>query len=151
MEYVVEVVQVDEQLLAVARKRTNITRISKEIRRLSDVVWGFLSAHPNLYTDGHNVAVNYESVDGIDIAVGVQVVQKFGSTEAVVFSSTPAGTAAKTVHFGPYSGLGAAYKAIDSYCQRNKLSLSDISWEVYTEWDEDPKKRRTDIYCLLSD
>lgn len=149
MDYVVEVVQVDEQLLAAARQRTSLERISKEIRGLRDIVWGFLRENPDLHSDGHNVAVNYESGDRIDIAVGVQVEKRFEPTEAVILSATPAGTAVMTTHFGPFSGLGAAYKAIRSYCQRNGLSLADVSWEVYGDWDEDPKKRRTDIYCLL--
>jgi hypothetical protein len=53
-------------------------------------------------------------------------------------------------HFGEYSAMGGAYAALDQWCSANGRRQAEVSWEVYGDWDDDPARRRTDIYKLLS-
>jgi effector-binding domain-containing protein len=111
--------------------------------------WAFLGRNPDLRRDGHNVAVYRNESADISVEVGVQVVRTFDPTDLVVCSATPEGTVATTMHFGPYSELGAAHRAIQSWGRENHRPLAGTSWEVYGDWDDDPAKLRTDILYLL--
>jgi effector-binding domain-containing protein len=64
--------------------------------------------------------------------------------------TTPAGEVATVAHFGEYSDMGGAYAALDQWCTANDRRQAGVNWEVYGDWDDDPAKRRTDVYKLLS-
>jgi hypothetical protein len=49
-----------------------------------------------------------------------------------------------------HPGEAGAYEALDQWCAANGRRQAGVSWEVYGDWDDDPAKRRTDIYKLLS-
>jgi hypothetical protein len=44
--------------------------------------------------------------------------------------------------------MAPAYAAVEAWCATNGRK-SGATWEVYGDWDDDPTKRRTDIYFLL--
>jgi effector-binding domain-containing protein len=81
----------------------------------------------------------------------VQVVSDFESTETVVCSATPAGTVARTAHFGPYNQLGPAHAAVRKWCKQNGRESVAPYWEIYGDWSDDPAKLRTDVLYLLSE
>jgi effector-binding domain-containing protein len=81
--------------------------------------------------------------------VGVEVTQPFIGSDPVYCSSTPAGTAATTEHFGPYDRLGEAHEAICRWCADQGLVLAGPSWEVYGHWTNDPEQLKTAVYYLL--
>ena len=56
---------------------------------------------------------------------------------------------ATTAHYGEYSHMAGAYAALEQWCQDNGRRPAGVNWEVYGDWDDDPAKRRTDIYFLL--
>jgi effector-binding domain-containing protein len=61
----------------------------------------------------------------------------------------PSGKAARTVHVGPYSGLPAAYAALESWIQSNGYEFAGAPWEVYLagpQHENDFSKWRTEIY-----
>jgi len=149
MEYKVEIVNAPEHLIAAARQRTTFKRISEEIGRLLEAPWALISQRPELRTNGHNVATYWDGKGEGSIEVGVQVVTRFEDTETVVCSSTPGGRAAMTTHFGEYSKLLPAHDAVRAWCKQNGHELAGPFWEVYGDWDDDPAKRRTDVFYLL--
>lgn len=63
--------------------------------------------------------------------------------------ATPAGEPATIAHFGAYSAMRPAYEAIEQWCAENQREKLGVSWEVYDDWEDDPAKRRTDIYIGL--
>ena len=79
----------------------------------------------------------------LDIACGVQVA-KGGN------ASTPAGTVATVVYWGPYDRMRPAHGAIHAWARDNNRPLAGPSWEVYGHWSDDPAQLRTDICYLLS-
>ena len=150
MNHPVQVITVAEQLIVAARQRTTLSRVSAEIQRLLDAPWTFLRKNPDLRRDGHNVAIYRNDSGEVSVEVGVQVVRPFDPTEAVVCSSTPAGTVATAAHFGPYSELGDTYRAIQVWCRENRRPLAGVWWEIYGDWSDDPRKLRTDVLYLLA-
>ncbi len=42
-----------------------------------------------------------------------------------------------------------ATAALERWCREAGRRPAGVNWEVYGDWDEDPAKRRTDVYCLL--
>ena len=42
------------------------------------------------------------------------------------------------------------YAALQRWCAASGRQQTGTSWEVYGDWADDPKQRRTDIYLLLA-
>jgi effector-binding domain-containing protein len=99
---------------------------------------------------GHNVVI-YRPAEGGDLFIdaGVEVPDGFTARGGVRPVATPAGEAAATTHYGDYSGLSAAYAALEQWCAASSRRPAGTNWEVYGDWDDDPARRRTDVYFLL--
>jgi effector-binding domain-containing protein len=148
-DYDVTVETVAEQTIAAAAQRTTFRMVSKEIRELLSNPWTFVRQQPGLRTDGHNVAIYWETNGGGCVEVGIQVVRRFDGNAEVVCSATPGGMVARTAHFGPYSELGGAHEAVREWCRRNHRETAPPFWEIYGDWEDDPAKLRTDVLYLL--
>jgi len=151
MEYQVTVSTVERQPIAAARQRTTFGKVAQEIGPLLSHPWALIRATPGLRTDGDNVAIYWEETGGGSIEVGVQVVREIEPTETVVPSATPAGTVARTAHFGPYNQLGPAHEAVRRWCKQNGREMVPPFWEIYGDWSDDPAKLRTDVLYLLGE
>jgi effector-binding domain-containing protein len=53
-------------------------------------------------------------------------------------------------HGGPYSGLGAAHRAVLDWCASQGLQPVGTRWEVYGPHRDDPAEMETQVYWLLS-
>jgi hypothetical protein len=149
MDYRITVDRVERRVIAAAHQKTSFDKISHEIGDLLREPWALIRATPGLRTDGDNVAIYWDESGGGSIEVGVQVVRDFESTETVVCSATPAGTVARTAHFGPYNRLRAAHNAVRAWCRQNQRETALPFWEIYGDWSDDPAKLRTDVLYLL--
>lgn len=147
--YVVTLDRVERRPIAAARQRTTFARIAREIGPLLDHPWSLIRATPGLRTDGDNAAIYWRDSGEGDIEVGVQVTREFAATDTVVCSATPAGTVARTAHFGPYSQLKLAHDALRKWCENNKREFVLPFWEIYGDWSDDPAQLRTDVLYLL--
>jgi effector-binding domain-containing protein len=145
-EVIVEFAQPRE--LAAIREGTTHQRLSADIVRLLGEVWPVLREQG--VTTGHNVVV-YRGGDGDTLLVdfGVEVLSPFEDHGRIRHVSTPAGEVAMAAHYGEYSDLGHAWSALEHWCRDNGRSPAGVNWEVYGDWDDDPAKRRTDVYFLL--
>jgi effector-binding domain-containing protein len=114
-------------------------------RTLLDEVWAFLGSKPGLRVGGHNVMLYRNGLPGVELAVevGVQVTKSFEASGRVVPSVLPAGEAARTVHKGTPSEIGAAHDAVRAWCSAQRRQLTGVSWEIYG--DPDPQTGRFDV------
>ena len=113
-----------------------------------DKIWPVLRAQRA--TTGHNVVIYYGGEpQALQIAVGVEVPEGFAADGEIQPVSTPSGEAATVAHFGDYADMGGAYQALERWCTSSQRARTGVSWEVYGDWDDDPVKRRTDIFFLL--
>jgi effector-binding domain-containing protein len=65
------------------------------------------------------------------VEVGVLTPDGAQPSGRVVASALPAGPVARTVHRGPYSGLGDTYGALLAWCDEQGCELTRTRWEVY--------------------
>lgn len=148
MSYTVDLVTTQAATTAVARDVIPPGQIGERILGLYDRVYTFLGTS-EVKQVGHNVALYLN--DQIELEAGVIVAAPFEGTATVSCSSLPAGRAAHTVHYGPYSQLGSAHDAVLRWCQDQGLVTTGVSWEVYGHWNDDPSLLRTDVYWLLAE
>ena len=148
MDYDIDLVEAQATVMAVARDTLAQDQISGRILHLFDLVYAFL-ANAEVKQAGHNIAIYLNN--HIDLEVGVPVTAPFEDTANVFCSSSPAGRSAHTVHYGPYSRLGDANRAVQKWCKNQGEATSGISWEEYGHWNDDPSLLRTDVYWLLTD
>ena len=67
----------------------------------------------------------------------------------IVFTHTPAGRVASTVHVGPPDRLADANAAIEAWCRANHRSLAGVSWEIYGDPGDDPATLEVQVLYLL--
>jgi effector-binding domain-containing protein len=90
-------------------------------------------------------------LDGVpNVEVGVLLDQPCPLTGRVLASALPAGTAAMTVHRGPFGGVGAAHDAVLGWCAAHGHRPNGTRWEIYGPHDDDPAQQWTEVYWLLS-
>jgi effector-binding domain-containing protein len=148
--YGVERVVLDATTIASVREKVPWGELSARIPKLCDRVFAFLRAR-GLKQDGAIVCLYHApGTAGVTVEAGVQVARPFMEADGVACSSTPAGEAAHTVHWGAYQELGKAHDALDAWCAAQKIAAPGPNWELYGDWSDDPAKLRTDVYRLIT-
>src|SRR5437016_2182652 len=146
MEYEIRVVDDQPRQLAAMRGATSRAELPRTILKLLDTVWPVLRGQH--VKTGHNVVMYFGGLAHIE--AGVEVFSDFVDVGDVRHSQTPAGPAVTTAHWGDYSEMAGAYAALERWCAANRRWQTGTSWEVYGDWADDPRQRRTDIYLLLT-
>lgn len=135
--------------LAVVQRRLKWSELGSNLIPLLDRVYVQVRMG-KITQSGHNVFVYRDPrEDGVTAEVGVEVSGPFEAIDDVVYSSTPSGEVASTLHIGPYSDLGGAYDALAQWCREQNRPRGKIYWEVYGDWNEDPAKLKTEVFYLL--
>jgi effector-binding domain-containing protein len=83
-----------------------------------------------------------------EVEAGFPVAAPVDGDEEVHASSLPAGRQARTVHLGPYEGLGAAYEALEAWVAERGGEPAGDPWEVYESdpnAQPDPATWRTQV------
>ena len=143
--------RVEAQTIAVVKARIKMTDVPAAIFPMMDTVWAFIRSR-ELTGHGHNVWLYRGTPPGdMDVEIGVQLEPPFDPEGDVVHSQTPAGMAARTCHYGEYDRLPQVHQGLVSWCMGQGHELAGVSWEIYGDWDDDPAKRRTDIYHLCAE
>ena len=148
MRYEVRTEWARPRALAAVRETTTHQRLGADIVRLLDLVWPALGEQG--VRTGQNVVVYHGGPgDTLTVDVGVEAVTDFADRDQVRHVLTPSGMVATTAHYGEYSDLASAYAALERWCTEAGRKPAGVNWEVYGDWDDDPAKRRTDVYFLL--
>ena len=150
MEYVVRLERLSARPLAVVRRRAASHELSKVVPDACGTVWNVIRSQ-QVSGAGRHVAVYLDCQ--INLEVGVELDGPFAGHGEVVASATPSGRVATTTHYGPYGQLHEAHEAIRRWCGNNGHTLAGPNWEIYghwkDEWNSDPTKICTDVFCLL--
>lgn len=150
MAYEVRVERPEPRTLAAVRSETNPDRLTADIFRGLDMVWPLLREQG--VRTGHNVVIYHPGGETAPFTIyaGVEVFTEFAERGEVERTATPPGEVATTAHYGEYSEMAPAYEALERWCAANGRRPARVNWEVYGDWEDDPAKRRTDIYFLLA-
>ena len=147
MYYEVTVRDVEARRTAVVAEITTWQDFPRLWGQLLGEVWDCLHAG-GIYRECRNI-MHY--LDGVpNVEVGVLLDQPCPLTGRVVASALPSGTAAMTVHRGPFGDVGAAHDAVLGWCAARALGLAGARWEVYGPHNDDPARQWTEVYWLLS-
>jgi hypothetical protein len=146
MDYEIRVTQVGPQPTAVVRRQAKQNELIKVIPPACSEVWDFFRTSL-LPRPGRNVVLYLDEV--INLEVGVEVALPFTGNDQIIGSCLPGGLVATTTHFGEYVRLHEAHAAIHRWCAAFNHVRTGPNWEVYGHWEDDPVKRRTDVYYLL--
>lgn len=152
MSYVVTTLTIAAAPIAAVRRRVRRDEIASTWKPALDQVWAFLRTRPGLRTDGHNVFLYHHPArqqDAMDIDFGVQVTGPFAGEGEIMLAETPAGEVVTVLHRGPYDQLGGAHDAIHAWRAANQRAFAGSSWEIYSDWSEDPAKLETQVLYLL--
>jgi effector-binding domain-containing protein len=123
--------------------------LSAAISSLLGEVWKHLNSE-SILTTGHNVILyNGPANPDFDALFGVEVHQRFTPASRIIAAATPGGPVAMAVHWGEYTGLPEAHAKVRQWLDAQGLRRAGPSWEVYSDWNDDTKKLRTDIFYLL--
>ena len=146
----ITIVTVEEQPLLAARTSVTFTEVPEKLLPLMHQVEAYVKEHA-VEGAGKDIWF-YRNVSGdrMDVDVGVQVPASTEAGGGLVRSATPAGRCAHAVLHGDYSEIPAVHQAIHRWCAEQNLVLAGPCWEVYGPWDDNPAKRRTDMYHLLA-
>jgi effector-binding domain-containing protein len=148
VDYHVHAERVDSRPLAAIRATTSRQQLGSDIIRLLDQIWPLLREQ-GVHT-GHNVVVYHAGTGGpLTVDVGVEAFTGFPERGEIRATSTPSGEVATVAHYGEYSDMAGAYGALEQWCSDNGRRSAGLNWEVYGDWEDDPAKRRTDVYFLL--
>jgi effector-binding domain-containing protein len=145
--YDVRLVEAAARPTAVVAQATTWAEFPLLWGRLLDEVYAVIRSG-GATQDGHNVMLYRDDVPHVE--VGVQVAGPFAPQGRVVPSTLPAGTAAATVHRGPYDRLGDAHDAVHRWAGARGHRLSRVRWEVYGDWSDDPEALETEVAWLLA-
>ena len=131
---------------AVVRATTTWPRFPTVWSELLDEVWACLRAG-GVDRGCPNVMLYLDDTPRVEVGVWLRVPCEL--TGRVVRSELPAGRVARTVHRGPYQGIGDAHRAVIEWCAANGEQLTRTRWEIYGPHREDPAELTTEISWLL--
>jgi effector-binding domain-containing protein len=147
VDYEVKLADVEPRRTAVVAATTTWQEFPGVWGQLLGEVWDCLRAG-GIYRGCRNIMLYLDNVPNVE--VGVLLDQPCPLTGRVVASALPAGTAAMTVHRGPFGDVGAAHDAVLGWCAAHGHRPGGIRWEVYGPHNDDPAQQWTEVYWLLS-
>jgi len=147
MSYQVTMMDVEARPTAVVPATTTWQEFPTLWRKLSDEVWACLHAG-GIYRGCRVIMLYWDDVPHVE--VGVELLVACPLTGRVIGSALPAGQAAMTVHWGPYSRLGEAHQAVIGWCAAQGKRKTGTRWEVYGPHNDDPARVWTEVYWLLA-
>jgi AraC family transcriptional regulator len=164
MSYSIETQELAPQRAVVVRHRVPRSGIAAAIGSSLPHVFLYAQAHGYALADKPFTRYVEAGAGLLTIEPGMQVVGSGSPIAAdmawpatgdaqVIEVTLPGGTAATTVHAGPYDTLSDAYAAIETWIEANGYASAGAPWECYiTDPDEhpDPKDWKTADYWPVS-
>jgi effector-binding domain-containing protein len=83
---------------------------------------------------------------GFEVTAGFPVDRPVQARGRVVPDELPAGAVAVTLHTGPYSDVGEAYRAVLQWLSAHRMAVAGEAWETYLD-GPDVAAPRTEV-CL---
>ena len=152
MAYKIVVEDIAARPIAAVHSSVPVGQVGGAWRPALDEVWAFLRRHDGLRTDGHNIFVYHHPVRPgapMEVDFGVEVSRAFSDEGEIVFTHTPAGHVATTVHTGSPDQIFGANAAIEDWCLANRRPLAGVSWEIYGDPGRDPATLEVKVFYLL--
>jgi effector-binding domain-containing protein len=128
MPYDVAIVTSEPLPTAVVPATTTWPQFRTAWKGMLDEVWAWLTA--NGITSGCRNIMLYLD-DRPQVEIGVLLTADLDPPPPIVRSHLPAGSAARTVHRGPYPDLALAHEAVIAWWDERGLHRAGPRWEFY--------------------
>jgi effector-binding domain-containing protein len=149
MNYPIETPCLEPQPIAVVRRQATLDQLKTVVPDACGVSWNLVKKLG--LKGGRNIAVYLDcNIQGqINMEVGQEVDVSFASMGELFCSATPAGEVVTTAHWGAYSQLPDAHRALRQWVASHQRSLAGPNWELYGHWTDDVTQLRTDVFYPL--
>jgi hypothetical protein len=149
MDQKIEVVDVEAADAAVLRVRVAARDVPRGIMPQFGKILEMTRAG-TVPADARHVWIFRHREDGdVDAEIGFLTSAPVADRDGLAPARTPAGRAVHAVHIGDFSKLRGVHAAIDAWCRDSGRERAGVNWEVYSDTDQPPDKRRCDVYHLL--
>lgn len=135
MEYIVELVDLAERPTAVVSGLMQVAEIGDFLGGAFGEVLAVLAAQ-GLQPAGMAFGCYLPQESGMAVEAGFPVSAPVTAAGRVVPGVLPGGQAARVMHFGPYSGVGAAYEMVFGWLGANGWEVAGAPWEEYLDGPE---------------
>ncbi len=133
MTYEVQLVELAEQPAAQVRGQVGLDGIGEFLGPAFGEVLALLERQ-SLHAAGPPFGRYRPNADGgWDVEAGFPATGPVAAEGRVEPTALPAGQAARTMHVGPYSGVGAAYEAVTNWLSSNDYVPAGATWESYLD------------------
>jgi effector-binding domain-containing protein len=140
LTYDVEVVELEEQAVAVVRGDVTVGDIPAFLGRAFGDVLTALSAQ-GLTPAGPPFGRYVPSGSTFAVEAGFPTTGVVAATSTVVPSTLPGGTAARVMHLGDYAGVAGAYEAATAWLAQQGYVVAAAPWECYLDGPEVARPR----------
>lgn len=144
----VEVRAIESQTAAVVRGTVPMSELSAFFERAFHAVMAAAAAQEVEITGPPFGYYPSEPTETVEVAAGFPTARALEPVDEVVPLELPAGTAAVTVHTGPFDTLAETYAQLEAWMQEEGRHPVGPMWERYLsdpETEPDPATWRTEI------
>jgi AraC family transcriptional regulator len=151
-----KIIETEAKTYLYVDKHTNMKPedISKAMGEAFGEVFGFMQKNGIAPTGGALSVYYTYNPEKVDFRAGFFIsAEDAGKAEGEIKSDeTPATKVLHFVHKGPYSGLTPAYENMMAHMQKEGLTMSTPTWEVYLNGPDTVPESEflTEIYCALA-
>jgi effector-binding domain-containing protein len=145
MDYVIDIVDRQEQRVAVVRGTADAGRLPEFLGRAFGAVAGFAQRARLPLVGAPFGRYTPRGEGAFDVEAGFPIGGPATSSGDVQVTSLPGGSAAHTIYVGPYEGIADAYEATAAYVRQQGYVENGVPWESYLD-DPDVKEPRTEIF-----
>lgn len=148
MAYEIELKELDPQPMVSIRSTCKVAEIGPILRETLLEVFHYLDRRG--VRPAGPPFTRYHSYNGTDceIEAGFPVAEPQPGEDRITAGELPGGTAACTVHVGPYEDLPDAHDALDRWIHERGRKSRGPQWESYLTdpgKEPDPHKRKTEL------
>ena len=151
-DYAIEKTTVEPQPVLSQRFAVAPDQLGSKLAEVLPAVFGYAASGAATIA-GQPFARYHGMGPTFDIEAGLPVATAAEGKGDIVASELPGGSAATTVHTGPYERLNEAHEALQAWATANGLEPSGAPWEVYITdpgAEPDPNKWETRVYLPLA-
>ena len=150
-DYAIEKTTVQAQPVLSQRFQVTPDQVGSKLAEVLPAIFGYAASGAATIT-GQPFARYHGAGATLDIEAGIPVAAAAEAKGEIVPSELPGGTAATTIHKGPYETLHEAHAALAQWAEANGHEPSGAPWEIYVTdpgSEPDPNKWETRVYLPL--
>lgn len=131
MDYQITLKQQASQPVLSIRKFTSISQLSQEIGRAYGMIVTYMQEMGEQPKEAPFTAYYNMDMENLDVEMGFTVSKPIAGRGEIKAGKIPEGKYVEGMYKGPYSGVAAAYEAINAWVNEKGLTPTGIAYEYY--------------------